>query len=61
MQFIQQKRQGFNIVTFLTSDNVFLEKTLLEKTATIKRFEYSILDTELKRANWHCKKISIKY
>ena len=33
---------------FLTSKDVLLEKDLLEKAATIKRFEYSFLDKNLK-------------
>ena len=39
---------------FLTSE-VLPEKGLFEKAATIKRFEYSPLSSELKK--WHCKKI----
>ena len=34
---------------FLTGEDVFPEKVLLEKAATIKRFEYSPLGSELKR------------
>ena len=33
---------------FLTSKDVLSEKGLLEKAATFKRFEYSLLDKELK-------------
>ena len=40
---------------FLTSDDVLPEKGLLEKAASIKRFEYSPLGNELKKTNWHCK------
>ena len=36
------------IYEFLTSKDVLPEKELLEKAATIKRFEYSILSKELK-------------
>ena len=36
---------------FLTSEDVLLEKGLLKKAATIKRFEYSSLGSELK-SNW---------
>ena len=35
-------------MTFETSKNVLSEKDLLEKGATLKRFEYSIWDKELK-------------
>ena len=34
---------------FLTGKDVLLEKGLLEKAATIKRFEYSPLGSELKK------------
>ena len=34
---------------FLTGKKVLLEKVLLEKVATIKRFEYSPLGSELKK------------
>ena len=34
---------------FLTGQEVLLEKRLLEKAATIKRFEYSPLGSELKK------------
>ena len=34
---------------FLTSDNVLPEKGLLEKAASMKRFEYSPLGNELKK------------
>ena len=33
---------------FLTGKDVLLEKDLLEKAATMKRFEYSLLGKELK-------------
>ena len=36
------------IYEFLTSEDVLPEKELLEKAATIKRFEYSLLSKELK-------------
>ena len=36
-------------INFLTSEDVLPEKRLLEKTATIKIFEYSPLSSELKR------------
>ena len=36
------------IYEFLTSKDVLPEKELLEKAATIKRFEYSLLSKELK-------------
>ena len=44
------------IYEFLTSKDVLPEKELLEKAATIKRFEYSLLSKELKITDWHCKK-----
>ena len=34
---------------FLTSEDVLPEKGLLEKAATIKRFEYSSLNSDLKK------------
>ena len=34
---------------FLTDKDILLEKDLLEKAATIKRFEYSLLCKELKK------------
>ena len=34
---------------FLTGKDVLLEKNLLEKAVTIKRFEYSLLGKELKK------------
>ena len=34
---------------FLTGKDVWPEKDLLEKAATIKRFEYSPLDSDLKK------------
>ena len=34
---------------FLTSEDVLPEKALLEKAATIKRFEYSPLDSDLRK------------
>ena len=36
-------------INFLTSEDVLPEKRLLEKTATIKIFEYSPLGSKLKR------------
>ena len=36
-------------MNFLTGEDVLPEKVLLEKAATIKRFEYSPLGSELKR------------
>ena len=44
---------------FLTSKDVLLEKYLLEKAVTIKRFEYSPLGSELKKQTDIAKK-SIK-
>ena len=43
---------------FLTSKDVLLKEDLLEKAATLKRFEYSPLEIELK--DWHCKEIISK-
>ena len=43
----------------LTGEDILLEKDLLEKAATIKKFEYSPLDKELKAqtdiAKYQCK------
>ena len=44
---------------FLTDKDVLLEKDLLEKAATMKKFEYSPLGKELKAQN-DIAKISIK-
>ena len=44
---------------FLTDKGVLLEKDLLEKAATMKKFEYSPLGKELKAQN-DIAKISIK-
>ena len=41
---------------FLTGEDVLSEKELLKGAATIKRFEYSLLGKELKKANLYCKK-----
>ena len=38
----------FSKYEFLTGKDILPEKDLLEKTATVKRFEYSILGKELK-------------
>ena len=46
---------------FLTSEYVLPEKGLLEKAATIKRFEYSPLCSELKKnknKNWQCPRLT---
>ena len=40
---------------FLTYKDVLLEKGLLEKATTIKRFKYPPWDSELKK-NGHCKR-----
>ena len=36
-------------INFLTGEKALLEKELLEKSATIKRFEYSPLGSQLKK------------
>ena len=40
---------------FLTDEEVLLEKRILEKSAIIKRFEYSPLDCEFKKTDWYYK------
>ena len=37
-------------------EDVLHEKELLKKAATIKEFEYSLLGSELRKTNGHCKR-----
>ena len=41
---------------FLTGKDVLSEKDLIEKAATIKKFKYSPLSKEFKKAKWRCRK-----
>ena len=40
---------NFGIYEFLTGEEVLPEKGQLEKAATVKRLEYSLLDGEMKK------------
>ena len=44
----------------LPGKDVLPERELLEKVTTIKRFEYSLLGSELKKGNWYCRKTILR-
>ena len=44
-----------NKYEILAGEKALPEKELLEKSATIKRLQYSSLGSELKKTNSHCK------
>ena len=53
---IETHKQSFSFIIrnvgkykFLTSEEILPEKRILEKIATVKRFEYLLLSTELKK------------
>ena len=43
-----------------TCKDVLPEKDSLEKTATMKRFEFSLLGKRLKSTDWHCKETVLR-